>query len=173
MKHLIILFSSCFLLAGAQKKAMVTRVIDGDTYDLFMNGKVSRVRLAYVDAPEMKQHYGYEVAMLATKLLHWKLVVFDSLGNDLYGRKVGTLMLNGRQVDSLFVRNGLAWFNAAYGSNPILDKCMQLAIFEKRGLWKCGTDKVCPPWLYRGYDYYNRVKYCKGCFENLNQQFKN
>lgn len=152
-------------MLGAQKKAMVIRVIDGDTYDLFMNGKASRVRLAYIDAPEIKQQYGIEAATKVTKLLLWKLVDFDSLGKDLYGRKVGSLLLYGRRVDSLIVRNGYAWYYSAYGKAPLLDKCMQLAILEKKGLWVCGIDKVCPPWLYRNYDYRNRLTYCKGCLE--------
>ena len=173
MKNLIILFSVCFLTAGAQKKAMVSRVIDGDTYDLFYNGKNHRVRIAHVDAPELKQHYGQTSALQVKQLLNWHLVTFDSLGKDLYGRLVGNLWVNGQRLDSIMVRNGWAWYNASYGKDVVLDKCMQLAISEFKGLWICGADKVCPPWLFRSYNYQNRLRYCAGCSLINNSSFKN
>lgn len=173
MKTLILFFSSCFLLAEAQQKALVTKVVDGDTYDLFYNGKTSRVRIAHVDAPEMKQNYGAQAALIVKQLINWKLVQFDSTGKDFYGRKVGNLLFNGKRLDSILVRNGLAWYNAAYGKDAMLNNCMQLAINESKGLWICGTDSVCPPWLFRTYSYQNRVKYCWGCSGIIFSQFKN
>ena len=150
-------------MAGAQKKAMVTRVVDGDTYDLFYNGKNHRVRIAHVDAPELKQHYGQTSALQVKQLLSWKAVIFDSLGKDLYGRTVGNLVIEGKRVDSIMVRNGWAWYNPTYGKDAVLEKCMQAAIDESKGLWICGKEKVCPPWLFRSYNYQNRLRYCAGC----------
>ena len=38
-----------------------------------------------------------------------------------------------------------------------------LAIGEGFGLWHCGTNKVCPPWIFRSFNKLNRIKYCSGC----------
>ena len=173
MKRLFLVFSICVQLASAQKPALVTRVIDGDTYDLFYNSKRIRVRIASIDAPELKQHYGQIVSEQVKQLLCWKMVMFDSIGKDLYGRVVGTVLFYGKRVDSLLVRNGLAWYQPAYGKDPMLDKWMQLAIQESKGLWICGVKDVCPPWLFRSYNYQNRVRYCAGCFINNQSSLKN
>ncbi len=164
MKQFIFLLSSLCLTLEAQKPALLTRVIDGDTYDVFYNSKRIRVRIAHVDAPELNQYFGQETAAQVKKLLYQRIVVFDCLGKDLYGRVVGNLQLNGKRVDSLLVRNGWAWYNPAFGIDPILAACMVQAVNEGIGLWSCGAELVCPPWLFRSYDYQNRVKYCKGCF---------
>ena len=173
MKHLIILFNISFLLAGAQEKALVTRIVDADTYDLFYKGKNHRVRLSHIDAPELKQSYGQAAAEQVKQMLYYRSVIFDSTGKDLYGRLVGNLLLNGKRVDSLLVRNGIAWYNPAYEKDATLAGCMQLAISERKGLWYCGADKVCPPWLFRSYTYQNRLRYCAGCFVQNNSSFKN
>ncbi|MCU0359543.1 MAG: thermonuclease family protein [Bacteroidia bacterium] len=173
MKHLFLFFTCCVLLASAQKPALVTRVVDGDTYDLFYNSKRVRVRIAHIDAPELKQAFGKESALQVNQLLYRRIVIFDSLGKDLYGRVVGNLLLNGKRVDSLLVRFGLAWYKPAYGEDPILASCMLLAVNEGKGLWACGVEVVCPPWLYRTYNYENRLRYCRGCSINNQSTFKN
>lgn len=173
MRSLIILFNVCFLLANAQEKAIVTRIVDADTYDLFYQGENHRVRIAHIDAPELKQAYGLIAAEQVKQLLFNQSVIFNSTGKDLYGRQVGSLLLNGKRVDSLLVRNGLAWYNQAYGKDPVLANCMKLAIAEGHGLWWCGVKKVCPPWLFRSYNYQNRLRYCAGCSVKINSSFKN
>lgn len=173
MNGFILLFSCWVLFASGQKQALVTRVVDGDTYDLFYNSKRIRVRIAHVDAPELKQYFGLAASQQITQLLYQRSVLFDSLGKDLYGRVVGNLLLNGKRVDSLLIRNGLAWYNPAFGKDPTLADCMQLAIEERKGLWVCGVDKVCPPWLFRSYTYENRLRYCAGCSIQNQSSFKN
>jgi micrococcal nuclease len=173
MKNLIILFNVCFLLADAQQKALVTSIVDADTYDLFYKGKNHRVRLAHIDAPELKQNYGQTAAEQVKHLLYYRSVLFDSTGKDLYGRLVGNLLLNGKRVDSLLVRKGLAWYNSNYGRDPTLGDCMRLAIAKRRGLWQCGVENVCPPWLFRSFMYQNFLRYCKSCSEIIQPTFKN
>ena len=173
MKHLLLLFSCCVLFANAQKPALITRVLDGDTYDLFYNSKTIRVRIAHVDAPELKQHFGSTCALQVKQLLYRRIVIFDSLGKDLYGRVVGNLLLNGKRVDSLLVRSGWVWYNPDYGEDPILASCMLQAVNEGIGLWACGVERVCPPWLFRTYNYQNRLRYCNGCSVVQQSTFKN
>jgi len=161
------------LFTNAQKPGLITRVVDGDTYDLFYNSKTMRVRIAHVDAPELKQHFGSTCALQLKQLLYRRIVIFDSLGKDLYGRVVGNLLLNGKRVDSLLVRNGWAWYNAAYGEDPSLASCMLQAVNEGIGLWACGVERVCPPWVFRTYNYQNRLRYCNGCSVVQQSTFKN
>ncbi len=44
------------------------------------------VRLKNIDAPELKQPFGYLSFVYTSKLITGKLVSFDSTGKDLYGR---------------------------------------------------------------------------------------
>jgi endonuclease YncB( thermonuclease family) len=75
--------------------ARVTRVIDGDTYEVLTGGQVLRVRLLGVDAPEHDQAFGLQATDSATALLRGRLVRLQRHGLDLYGRTLGKLKLAG------------------------------------------------------------------------------
>ena len=91
----------------AWEVARVTRVVDGDTYEVLTGGQVLRVRLLGVDAPEHDQAFGPQATDSATALLRGQLVRLQRHGTDLYGRTLGKLRLVGSgAVDSLLVVRG-------------------------------------------------------------------
>ena len=149
--------------AMAQNTAKVVRVVDGDTYKLLSNGKIITARLVNVDAPETMQNFGEAAKQQATNILVGKTVSFDNKGTDKYNRVLASITVDGMALDSLLIINGLAWVYLEYCNDANLLRLQQLAINGNKGLWVCGVNSVCPPWLYRHYNYRKRLKYCKGC----------
>lgn len=147
----------------AQNTARVIRVKDGDTYVLQTENRQITVRLNKIDAPELKQNGGVSAAKFVSSLILGKNIVYDSTGKDKYGRVLANATINGLRLDSIIIRNGWAWHYVNYDKETMLDNAMQEAITEHLGIWKCGTLKVCPAWLWRSYNDKNKEKYCKGC----------
>lgn len=163
-KILIFISAICFSFKmNANDSARVVRVKDGDTY-VFRKGNTDfTVRLKNVDAPELKQPYGYLSFVNTSKLLSGRMVSYDSTGKDLYGRVLADIWINNQRLDSTLIRNGWAWHYQTYSKDSLLKSIMVLAINEKKGLWKCGMAGVCPPSFWRSYNLKDRSKYCNTC----------
>jgi micrococcal nuclease len=81
--------------------AIVTRIIDGDTIEVRLNGKTEKVRLIGVDTPETKhpnkpvQAYGLEAANFTKKQLAGKKIFLekDVSARDRYGRLLAYVWL--------------------------------------------------------------------------------
>lgn len=162
-KSVLILLLLITSFATAKERARVVSVKDGDTYVLRKGNIDFTVRLKNVDAPELKQPFGYLSFVYTSKLISGKLVTYDSTGKDFYGRVLADVWLNNQRLDSLIIRNGWAWHFQTYSNDTMLKQCMLYAINEKIGLWKCGMIGVCPPSFWRSYDKKNRAKFCSGC----------
>ncbi len=147
----------------AQTNAKVLRVKDGDTYLLKDSVKTFTVRILKIDAPEMKQTSGMESYRFVNGTIGGKMVEYTGTSKDKYGRTLVSITINGQRLDSLIIRNGWAWHYVNYDNETMLDNAMQQAIGDSLGLWSCGNANVCPPWLYRGYNAKNKIRYCKGC----------
>ena len=153
------LFVTCF----SQKTYKVISVHDGDTFEIIKNGKRQSCRIANIDAPELKQSFGINSRDSLSKLILDKEIIIDSLTMDIYSRMIVSPRVNGQSVDYIMIRKGWAWHYSIYSKSAFLEKTMNLAISQKLGLWSCGIQGVCPPWLYRKYNRINKIKYCKSC----------
>lgn len=163
-KILFIIISLAFCLKlSANDSARIVRVKDGDTYVLRKGNTDFTVRLKNVDAPELKQPYGYLSFVNTSKLLSGRMVSYDSTGKDLYGRVLTDIWINNQRLDSTLIRNGWAWHYQTYSKDSLLKSMMVIAINEKTGLWKCGMAGVCPPSFWRSYKLKDRSKYCNTC----------
>ena len=120
-------------------------------------------RLKNVDAPELKQPFGYLSFVYTSKLISGKLVSFDSTGKDLYGRVLADVWIYNQRLDSTLISNGWAWHYQTYSNDTLLKSLMASAINAKKGLWKCGMIGVCPPSFWRAYNLKNKNRYCKSC----------
>ncbi len=167
MNFKMCLFIICFYVSAnnifASDTARVVRVIDGDTYVLRKGNVDFHARLMNIDAPELKQPFGYLSYIQVNRLLIGKTIQYDSIKKDLYGRTLFKGWLNNQRLDSLIIRNGWAWHYQTYSNDTMLHQCMINAINEKIGLWKCGMIGICPPSFWRSYDKKNRAKFCSGC----------
>ena len=161
-------------IGAGPETVRVVRVIDADTYDLLVGGRVERVRLVGVDAPELSQPYGPQAADSVRRLLPvGQLVQLTRASGkpDLYGRTLGELRLmgSGQQagplvaVDSLLVVRGWAWAWEPGRTTPRLAAEQLRAQANGRGLWKCGTAEPVLPHVWRGFT--SRIKrlYWGGC----------
>jgi len=94
----------------------VTRVIDGDTIEVRLGGRVEDVRLIGVDTPETVkpdtpvQCFGPRASHFTKRLLTGQRVrlVFGEERRDVYGRLLAYVFLGGRFFNPILVRRGLA-----------------------------------------------------------------
>ena len=106
--------SSIFLtplmaLAGGIE-GRVVNVLDGDTVQVLAQGNNTfRVRLYGIDAPEKDQPWGQQSKKYLIKTVASKTVSVTGDAHDHYGRLLGTLWLNGEDVNASMVSAGYAW----------------------------------------------------------------
>ena len=124
-------------------------VIDGDT--LLVDGK--RFRFDGIDAPELSQSCvkrdgnGWPCGLKARDSLieiTKGQVECEISGRDRYGRTLGTCYADGRDVQAMLVRQGLALAYRQYSTAYIADE--DVARKAKRGIW-AGT--FVAPWDWR------------------------
>ena len=147
----------------------VVRVIDGDTYDVLVEGIKHRVRLLGVDAPELDQPFGKRAVDSVARLLRpAQPVLLTRYGVDLYGRELGAVRLPvagkpALALDSLLVVRGWAW--AWDPKHKVAGRAAQQAsaLEKRRGLWKCGAVGVLTPQQWRRFNYKNKRRYGVGC----------
>jgi endonuclease YncB( thermonuclease family) len=126
----------------------VIRILDGDTVEVLdAEKKTHRVRMANIDAPERKQAFG-EVSRqaLATMAYRQKVEVLDQ-GGDPYGRRIGVLTVNGRNLNAAMVAQGMAWVYTRYNTDKALPALEKTARATKVGLW--ADQNPTPPWDFR------------------------
>ncbi|PKR79213.1 hypothetical protein CEY16_05590 [Halalkalibacillus sediminis] len=104
--------------------ATVTRIVDGDTIEINLNGTVESVRLLLVDTPETKhpskpvQPFGPEASKFATNVLSGKevKVEYDGPKRDHYGRLLAYLWVDGKNFNKMLLEEGFA--RLAYVYDP-------------------------------------------------------
>lgn len=153
------------VFAGDQLAGVVTSVHDGDTFTLqTLEGKQIHVRLAQIDAPEMPnslgekskpaQPYGDESRQSLAQMIDGQQVTVDvsvdpKTGASVvtYGRPVGTVYVNGFNVNQEQVRRGMAWVYRKYASDPDIVKIEDSAKAQHVGIW--ADQNPISPWDYR------------------------
>ncbi|EPK5159237.1 thermonuclease family protein [Klebsiella pneumoniae] len=128
----------------------VVRVLDGDTIEVLQaTSERNRIRLSGIDAPEKKQAFGQRSRQFLSSRLAQQPVTITGDETDRYGRLLGTVWLNGQDVNALQVQNGMAWAYRYKGkaSNPAYLVVEKEARKQKKGLWT-DPDPV-EPWKWR------------------------
>lgn len=141
--------------------AKVVGVSDGDTVTVVLDkpcnsqknckgGKVQyRIRLAEIDAPEKNQPWGNKAKQALTMLVATKNVTVLSSGRDRYGRTLGTLFLNEKNINKLMVQNGDAWVYTKYVTDYEYFRLQDQAKNNKIGLWSMDESQIISPWKWR------------------------
>lgn len=135
----------------ASAYVFVTRVVDGDTIEARIDGRVEDVRYIGVDTPETVkpgtpvQCYGPRASAFNHRLVEHRRVrlVFGVERRDAYGRLLAYVHLGDRFVNAGLVRRGLARSLTIPPNNrfaPLFKRLELGAARAGRGLW--GT---CPP----------------------------
>jgi endonuclease YncB( thermonuclease family) len=140
--------------SAANFSGEVVRILDGDTVDVLVNRQPVRVRLASIDAPEIRhgtrnpgQPFGERSRQSLASMVFRQNVIIDVEGTDQYGRAIGTIMEGNFNVNAEQVRRGMAWVYRHYTHDPALLSAEQEARAQKRGLW--ADPNPVPPWDYR------------------------
>ena len=139
---------------GQRYWCKVIAVSDGDTIScqrLNLRRSQSKMRFAYIDAPESKQAYGAEVTKLVRSLILNKWVRVEITDNDRYGRQVGVVYRRGKNINQELVKRGAAWVYEDYIRDQAVKKHMlslqATAKAKKRGLWQ--ASRPINPSVYR------------------------
>lgn len=125
----------------------VIDVLDGDTVKLRSDWHIYKIRLAGIDAPEKQQAYGVQSKIYLEHLIADRDVSIKVLSCDQYGRYVGKIYLNGKDINGEMIRSGYAWHYNHFDSNPVYAGFMLDAQRSNRGLWQ--EVHPTPPWIFR------------------------
>lgn len=126
----------------------VVAIQDGDTLTLLTADRVEvRVRLAEIDCPERRQDWGARARQALADKVFRKSVEVSVVDVDRYGRIVGRIYLDGRDINRELVSEGHAWVHRQYMSDRSLLDEEAAARGAGRGLW--GQGEPMPPWDYR------------------------
>ncbi len=149
IRILIVLLLLLLLLTACGKQSLfpVSRVIDGDTIEVWIGSSKEKVRLIGVDTPETKapqepvEPYGPEAALFTKKLVEGKSVrlEFDVQERDKYGRILAYVYLpDGTFVNAELLRKGYAKVLTIPPNVKYVDFFIKLerkAREEGRGMW--------------------------------------
>lgn len=126
---------------------LVVGIADGDTLRVLVDRREVRVRLDQIDAPEKAQAFGQRSRQSLAEMAFRQSARVVTHGTDRYGRTVGTVYVDGRDVNAEQVRRGLAWVYPRYAHDAALYDLQRQAQADRRGLW-ADADPV-PPWEWR------------------------
>ena len=120
----------------------VVRIADGDTITVLDSSKTQhRIRLQGIDAPESKQGFGTQSKKKLSGMIFGKDVEVVYEKNDQYGRLVGKVLLEGRDINLEQVRSGMAWHYKEYEreqsseDRELYARAEDEARSARRGLW--------------------------------------
>jgi len=133
---------------------VVVGIADGDTITVLDDDKgLHKVRLTGIDAPEKKQAFGTRSKQSLSDLVFNKAVTVETNKRDRYGRELGKVVVDGRDVNLEQIRAGMAWHYKIYERTQTTIDSQAYAEAEanaksaKHGLW-VGADPT-PPWEWR------------------------
>ncbi len=145
----------------------VLKVYDGDTVLVSYKGEKYRVRLLYIDAPEsdqtgLRESFKltkiHQVGELATgflkKLIGKNKIELKVRGKDRYGRLLGVLYLNERNLNYEMVKAGMVFLYRGAGfrtqhNREMFEEALAYAKRNKKGFWK--YEKIQNPSSWRRY----------------------
>lgn len=129
-------------------------VADGDTITVLVDGHNSvKVRLAGIDAPEKAQPFGAVSKRQLSDSVFDRSVTVEWTKKDKYGRVIGRVLADGKDICLDQVRSGFAWHYKLYaneqaaGNRTAYAAAEEQARREKAGLWS--QPNPVPPWEFR------------------------
>lgn len=134
----------------ASKDLVIKKIIDGDTLDINGPDGEARVRLYGIDAPEIGQRYGQDAKNFLEVTAKSEDLQIDTMTQDHYGRVVGVLYIDGRNINREMVKAGAAWVYRPFCRAEFCPEWVGLesdARINRRGLWY--DQSPVPPWEWR------------------------
>ncbi|HFC8513698.1 TPA: thermonuclease family protein [Neisseria lactamica] len=141
--------------SGRSYTGTVSKVYDGDTLHVIDgDGAKHKIRMAYIDAPEMKQAYGTRSRDNLRAAAEGRKVSVRVFDTDRYQREVAQVFVGKTDLNLMQVQDGAAWHYKSYAKEQqdkadfadYADAQIQ-AERERKGLWKAKNPQA--PWAYR------------------------
>lgn len=126
----------------------VTRIIDGDTFDVLTKQKnLVRVRMYGIDCPERRQDF-YEVCKQAlASMIAGKDVHLINRGYDRNKRLLAEVLAQQKNINIAMIENGYAWHFKKYSTDILYAEAEHKARKASQGLW-IKPDAIAP-WEFR------------------------
>lgn len=132
----------------------VVLVADGDTVSVFTEEKERlRIRLGWIDAPELDQPFGYRAKQALSGLVFAKNVELRPFAKDRHGHLVCLVLVKGKDAGLEMLKEGFAWADSRdFPEAPpeiqtSYHKAADKAHASHQGLWIDANPE--PPWEYR------------------------
>ena len=132
-----------------QVRGKVIKVMDGDTYDILLEGnQTKRVRMLGIDAPEKGMDFSKRATEYLRSLCIGQYVTLEYTEVDQYGRILAlTYLDDGREAGHEMVKAGYAWHFKRFSDDKELATLEGQARLARKGLW---ADKhPVEPWIER------------------------
>ena len=135
---------------AATLEGSVVGIADGDTITILDATKAQyKIRLAGIDAPEKKQDFGNVPKRSLSDMVFNQQVKVDWDKSDRYGRLVGKVLLNGKDVNLEQIRLGMAWYYRKYKNELVFDDRISYPQAEedamKKSLWTMALQPTYSP----------------------------
>jgi endonuclease YncB( thermonuclease family) len=140
---------ACATSSPALLEGRVVAISDGDTLTLLVDERPVKIRLAQIDAPEMRQPYGRRAKAALSDYAFGKPARVEVVDVDDYGRSVGEVYVDGVHVNFEMVRQGHAWAYTRYARGVEIVDLENEARAARRGLWRLPEEQRDPPWVWR------------------------
>ncbi|MEC9206313.1 MAG: thermonuclease family protein [Pseudomonadota bacterium] len=150
--YLSLIFFFNYEILAAEYKGKVIKVIDGDTILVLSDeGSKNKIRLLYIDAPEIKQRYGIDSKKFLKNIVLDKTIIINSEKTDRYNRQLAEIYLyfdnKSIFVNAKMIKSGNAWVYKHDRNNNYLLNLENHARSNKLGLWS--DSNPLEPWVYR------------------------
>jgi endonuclease YncB( thermonuclease family) len=139
-----------FVLPGAAFAAFTGNVLSiasGDTLTVDVHGRVLKVRIRDIDAPEAGQPFGADALKSLAELCNDTTATLRNLGIDRERRVVSEVKCGDMNAGAEQVRRGMAWVyeRSAPARSPLYD-LQAWAKAHRNGLWSDAAPV--PPWKW-------------------------
>lgn len=130
------------------------KISDGDTVTLLdSENQTHRIRLLGIDSPERSQPFGKQATESLKELIQNRPIRIEIHDRDRYGRILGKLQIENRDLNLEQIKRGFAWHYRHFAKNqPTLDRTSyaeaeRVAREKKLGLWIDPNPEA--PWDFR------------------------
>jgi endonuclease YncB( thermonuclease family) len=140
---------SCATSFSAQPAftATCTRVIDGDSFVVTLDGEEMTIELAFIDAPETDQPWGAEAQTFLAEAIEGKEVSIRPLSGVSENPLVAVVLVDTESLQTQILDGGHAWHDTLHDDHENLVLAEMIARSSKKGLW-ADLDPMAP-WQWR------------------------
>ena len=136
LRMLALFLMLSFSLFAGEIAGRVVRIADGDTITILdVANSQHKIRLCGIDAPESRQAFGQKSKQHLSSLVFGRDVRAKYKSRDKYGRILGTVFADGKDVNLEMIKAGLAWHYKRYDATPAYAQAEFNAKEINLGLW--------------------------------------